>query len=158
MFRFTISKDIFTSKGGPSCHGGRWKFGDVSLQAVGRHNIWMGFLTSMNCVVSPRHMRVIAVDAAEGDVVNIQTFGASWEGILTSEEFLICKEHLAKLLAVFLAYKAVIQDGGFASSWNCVGMVQNCLFASWHILNCCGKISTAMASSCVIPRYWVLIS
>ena len=69
----------------------------------------------MNCVVSPRHIRVIVVVAAEGAVVKIHTFGASCEGILTSEVFLICKEHLAEILAVFLAYKAVIQDGGFAS-------------------------------------------
>ena len=69
----------------------------------------------MNCVVSPGHMRVIVVVAAEGAVGKIQAFGASCEDILTSEVFLICKEHLAKILAVFLAYKAVIQDGGFAS-------------------------------------------
>ena len=52
-------------------------FGDVALQAVGRHNTWMGFLTSMNCVVSSRHMRVIVVVAAEDAVVRIQTLGAS---------------------------------------------------------------------------------
>ena len=60
-------------------------------------------------------MRVIAVVAAEGAVVKIQTLGTSCEGILTSEVFLICKEHLAEILAVFLAYKAVIQDSWFAS-------------------------------------------
>ena len=82
---------------------------------MGRHNIWMGFLTSMNYVVSPGQMRVILVVTAEGAVVKIQTLGASCEGILTSEVFLICNEHLAEILAVSLAYKAVIQDGGFAS-------------------------------------------
>ena len=76
----------------------------------------MGFFTSINCVVSPRHMSVIVADAAaEGAVVNIQTFGASCEGILTSEDFLICKEHLAEMLAVFLTYRAEMQDGGLAS-------------------------------------------
>ena len=83
------------------------KFGDVALQAVGRCNTWMGFLTSMNCVVSPGHMRVIVVVAAEGAVVRIKTFGASCEGILKYEVFLICNEHLAKILAVFLAYEAI---------------------------------------------------
>ena len=53
--------------------------------------------------------------AAGGTVVNIQTLGASCEGILTSEDFLICREHLAEMLVVFLTYKAVMQDGGFAS-------------------------------------------
>ena len=84
------------------------------LQGVGRHNIWMGFLTLMNCVVSPRHTRVNVVVTAEG-AVKIQMLGASCEGILTSEVFLICKKHLAEILAVFLAYMAVIQEGGLAS-------------------------------------------
>ena len=158
MFRFAISKDIFTSKGSPSYCRGKWKFGDVALQAVGRCNVWMGFLSSVNCAVSPGHIRVVLVAAAEGAVVKIQTFGASWEGILTLEDFLICKEHLADILAVFLAYKAVIQDGRFASGWYGVEMVQNCPFASWQILNCHAEISTAMVSSCVILRYWILIS
>ena len=70
----------------------------------------------MNCAVSPRHMRVIVVVTAEGAVVKIQTLGASCEGILTFEVFLICSENLAEILALFLAYKAVIQEGGFASS------------------------------------------
>ena len=90
--------------------------GDVALQAVGRHSMWMGLFTSINCVVSPRHMSVIvAAAAAEGAVVNIQTLGASCQGILTFEDFLICKEHLAEILAVFLTYRAVMQDSGFAS-------------------------------------------
>ena len=55
------------------------------------------------------------VVTAKGAVVIIQMFGARYEGILTSEVFLICNEHLAEILAVFLAYKAVIQDSGFAS-------------------------------------------
>ena len=75
----------------------------------------MGFLTLMNCVVSPRHLRVIVLVADEGVVVRIQTLVASCEGILTSEGFLICEEHLADILAVFLVYKAVIQYGGFGS-------------------------------------------
>ena len=60
-------------------------------------------------------MRVIVVVTPEGTVVRIQTFGASCEGIMTSELFLICNEHLVEILAVFLTYKAVMQDGGFAS-------------------------------------------
>ena len=45
--------------------------------------------------------------AVEGAVVNIQTLGASCEGILASEDFLIYREHLAEMLAVFLTYRAV---------------------------------------------------
>ena len=77
--------------------------------------MWMGLFTSINCVVSPGHMSVIVALAAEGAVVNIQTLGASCEGILTSEDFLICRENLDEMLVVFLTYRAVVQDGGFAS-------------------------------------------
>ena len=82
----------------------------------------MGFFTLMNFVVSPGQMREIVVVTAEGAVVKIQTFGASCEGILTSKLLLICNEHLVEILAVFLVYKAVMQDGGFTSGWNGVGM------------------------------------
>ena len=58
-------------------------------------------------------MRVIVVVAAEGAVFKIQTLDASCEGILTSEVFLICKEHLKEILDAFLAFKAVIQDVAF---------------------------------------------
>ena len=38
MWRFAMSKDIFIAKGVLSQCGGRWKFGDVALQALGSHN------------------------------------------------------------------------------------------------------------------------
>ena len=106
------------------------KWGDIVLQAVGRHNMWMGLFTAINCVVSPRHMSVIVAVVAEGAVVNIQTLRVSCEGILTSEDFLMCKKHLAEMLAVFWTYRAVMLDGGFANGWHSVGIVPNCLFAS----------------------------
>ena len=84
----------------------------------------------MNFIVSPGQMRVIVVVTAEGAAVKIQTFGARLEGILTSELFVIYNEHLVEILAIFLTYKAVMQDSGLASSWNGVGMLQNCPFAS----------------------------
>ena len=73
----------------------------------------------------------MAVTGAESVVVKIQTFGAIWDGMLMSEVFFICNEHLDVILADFLAYKAERQVGGFASGWNGVGMVQNCPFAAW---------------------------
>ena len=60
-------------------------------------------------------MRVILLVTAEGVVVRIQTLVISCEGILTSEVFLICNEYLVEILVGFLAYKAAMQDGGFAS-------------------------------------------
>ena len=90
----------------------------------------MGFFTLMNFVAFPGQMRVIVVVTAEGAVVKIQKCGPSCEGILASEVFLIHNEHLVEILAVFLVYKAVMQDGGFAIGWNGVGLFQNCPFAS----------------------------
>ena len=62
------------------------------------------------------------------------------------------------MLAKFLVYKADVQDGGFASGWKGVGMVQNCPFAALKIQNWLDKSSTAMVSSLVIPRYLVVMS
>ena len=84
----------------------------------------------MKFIVSPGQMRVIVVVTTEAAIVKIQTFGASCGGRVTSELFVICNEHLVEILVVFLAYKAVKQDGGFTSGWNGVGMLQNCPFAS----------------------------
>ena len=81
---------------------------------MGRCSKWMGLFTAVNCVVSPGHMSVIVTVAAEGAVVYMQILGVSCEGILTPTYFLICKEHLAEMLAVFLTYRAVMQDDGFA--------------------------------------------
>ena len=84
----------------------------------------------MNFIISPGQIWVIVVVTAEGAVVKIQTFGASCEGILSSELFLIHNEHLVEILAVFLVYKDVMQDGGLTNGWNGVGMLQNCPFTS----------------------------
>ena len=58
-------------------------------------------------------MRVVVEVTADGAVINIQMFGAICEGMLVSDPCLICSEHVAEMLAVFLAYKAVMQVGGF---------------------------------------------
>ena len=44
--------------------------------------MWRGFFNVMKFVVSPGQMRVIAVVAAEGAVINIHTLGAICEGML----------------------------------------------------------------------------
>ena len=67
-------------------------------------------------------MRVIVVVTAEDAVVNIHTLGAVCEGILMFWVFLIWSEHLVEMLAAFLAYKAVKQDGG----WQVLGKVHEC--------------------------------
>ena len=85
------------------------------LQAGGSHKMWMGFCIVINFVVSPGQMRVIAVVNVECAEVSIHTFEAIDEGMLMLCVFLTCSEHLVEMLAAFLAYKAVMQDGWLAS-------------------------------------------
>ena len=80
------------------------------LQAGGGPKMWMGFFTVINFVISPGQMRVIAVVIVEDAEVSIHTFGVIDEGMLRPRVFLTCNEHLAEMLAAFLAYKAVMQD------------------------------------------------
>ena len=75
-------------------------------------------------------MSVLAVVVAEGGVVNIQTLGVKSDGILTYCIFLICSEHLVKMLCVFFVYKAVMQEGGIASDCKGEMALQNCPLVS----------------------------
>ena len=45
--------------------------------------------------------------------------------------------------------------GGLASGWSGASMLQNCLLAHWHVVNCCYEMSTASVSSWDIPKYLV---
>ena len=76
----------------------------------------MGFCTVINFVVSSGQIRVIVVVTVEGADVSIHTFGAIDEGMLMVWVFLTCNDYLVEMLAAFLAYKAVMQDGGLAKS------------------------------------------
>ena len=120
--------------------------------------MWMSFWIVINFDVPPGQMSIMAVVVAEGVVVNIQMLGVSWDGILTSWVFLICSEDLVEMLHAFLVYRAVMRDCGFASGWKGVISLQNCPLAFWQVLNWWGDISTAIVSSWVMSRYWVLIS
>ena len=93
----------------------------------------MGFSTLMNVVAFFGQIRVIVLAGVENAVVRIQMFGVIRDGLLMSEVFLICNEHLEVMLAKFLAYQAEVQVGGLASGWKGVGMVQNCPLAAWQI-------------------------
>ena len=49
------------------------------------------------------------------DVVRIQTSGTIWVGRVVAEALHICNEHFEVISTVLFAYKAAIQDGGFAN-------------------------------------------
>ena len=100
---------------------------------------------------------MVLAGAASG-VAKIQTSGATWVGRFIPDAFHICNEHFEVISTVLLAYKAAIQDGGFAKSWKCVLMLQNSLFASWQTQNWEVGSSTAIVASLVMPKYLVLMS
>ena len=66
----------------------------------------------------------VFVGAVTG-VVRIQASGAIWLGRLVAEALHICNEHFEVISTLFFAYKAAIQDGGFANGWKSVVMLQN---------------------------------
>ena len=35
--------------------------------------------------------------------------------------------------------------------------LQNCLLAFWHMLNCSSEISAALALSCIMPKYLLIM-
>ena len=76
----------------------------------------MAFLGQINVMVFAR--------AASG-VVRIQTSGAIWVGKFIPDAFHICNEHFEVISAVLFAYRAVVQNGGFAKGWKGVVLLQN---------------------------------
>ena len=158
MLRFAMSREMLIANVWCSYHGGKGKCGDVALQAGASHKMWMGFCTVINFVVSPGQMRVIPGVTVEDAEVSIYTFGAIDEGMLMLWAFLICSRHLVVMLTVFLVYRAVMQNGGLASSWRGALILQNCPLVFLHMLNWWYEISTAIVSSHLTPRYWVFTS
>ena len=113
----------------------------------------MGVCVLMNLGASSGQMHIIPVDTAVGAEVIIQTFGVIGVGMFTLLAFQICSEHLFSMPALSLTYKGALHVGGFVSHRRCVFKLQNCLLAFWHVLNCSSEISTALVSSCVMPKY-----
>ena len=62
-----------------------------------------------------RHINVMVFAGAAIGVVRIQTSGAIWVGRLVTEALHTCNEHFEVISTVIFAYKAAIQDGGFAN-------------------------------------------
>ena len=87
------------------------------------------------------------IDIIAGAEVSIHTFGAIGVGIVALLLFLICNEHLFSIPILFFAYIAAIHNGWLASGWRGVLILQNCLLAFWHMLNCFSEISTTFVSS-----------
>ena len=61
------------------------------------------------------HINVMVFTGAASGVVRIQTSGAIWVGKFVFDAFRICSKHFEIISTVLFAYKAAIQNGGFAN-------------------------------------------
>ena len=61
------------------------------------------------------HINVMVFTGAAIGAVRIQTSGAIWVGKLVIDALNICNGNFEVISTVLFAYKAAIQDGGFAN-------------------------------------------
>ena len=85
------------------------------MQAIGSFSMCIGFCIGMVSMAFSGHTNVMVFAGAAIGVVRIQTSGAIWVGRLVTEALCICNEHFEVISTVLFAYKAAIQDGGFAN-------------------------------------------
>ena len=69
----------------------------------------------MDSMAFSGHINVMVFTGAASGVVRIQTSGVIWVGKFVFDAFHICNEHFEVISTVLFAYKAAIQDGGFAN-------------------------------------------
>ena len=79
----------------------------------------------MVSVVFSGHINMMVLAGAESGVMRIQTAGNIGVGRFASKVFLICNEHCEVISAGLLAHRAETHDGGFASGWKGVVILQN---------------------------------
>ena len=75
----------------------------------------IGFCIGMVSIVFSGHSNFMVFTGAAIGVVRIQTSGAIGVGTLVTEALHICNEHFEVISTMLFAYKAAIQDGGFAN-------------------------------------------
>ena len=84
------------------------------LQAVGSLSMCTGFCIVIVSMAFLGHINVMVFAEVASVVVRIQTSGVTWIGRFMPDVFHICNEHFKIISTVLLAYRAAIQDGGFA--------------------------------------------
>ena len=73
-----------------------------------------GFCIMMVSMAFLGHDNVMVFTGAASGVVRIQTSGAIWVGKFMPDAFHIYNQHFEVISTVIFAYRAAIQDGGFA--------------------------------------------
>ena len=91
--------------------------------------MWMGVCVLVNLGASSGQINVIPVDYNLVAEVSIHRLGAISVGMVALSIFLICREHLFSIPALFLAQIAAMHGVGWASGWRGAIMLQNCPFA-----------------------------
>ena len=76
--------------------------------------MFTGFCIMMVSVAFSGHINVMVFTGALSGVVRIQTSGAIWVGKFIPDAFHICNEHFEVISTGLFAYRAAVQDGGFA--------------------------------------------
>ena len=97
----------------------------MALQAIGSLSMCTAFCIIMVSMTFLGHISVMVFSGAVSGVVRILTSGAIWVGKFMADVFHICNEHFKVISTVLFAYRAPIQDGGFAKGWKDVVMLQN---------------------------------
>ena len=87
----------------------------MALQAIGSFSMCTGFCIMMVSMAFSEDINVMVFAGAANGVVRIQTSGAIWVAKFVFDAFHICSEHFEVISTVLFAYKAAIQDGGFAN-------------------------------------------
>ena len=73
-----------------------------------------GFHIMMVSMAFSGHINVMVFTGAANGAVRIQISGAIWVGKFIPDAFCICNEHFEVMSTVLFAYRAVIQEVGFA--------------------------------------------
>ena len=82
---------------------------------IGSFSMCTDYCIVMVSMAFSGHISVMVFAGAASGVVRIQTSGAIQVGKLVIDALFICSEHFEVISAVLFAYKAAIQDGGFAN-------------------------------------------
>ena len=87
----------------------------MALQAIVSFRMCTGFWIGMVAMGFSGHINVMVFNGVVTGVVRIQSSGAIRVGRLVAEALHICHEHLEVISSLLFAYRAAMQDGGFAN-------------------------------------------
>ena len=97
--RFAMFSETLTFKMGVSYLGGRQKFAEVALQAIGSLSMCSGCLIGMVLKGFLGHIKLMVSVGAEVGVASIQTSGVICVGRGVAVALCSCREHFDSMLA-----------------------------------------------------------